>query len=40
MINVFMAVDALVRDVPKLLSDKGQVVTGDPSKLIYIGRAL
>ncbi|KAM3588939.1 hypothetical protein VKS41_001366 [Umbelopsis sp. WA50703] len=36
MINVFKAVDALVQDVPNILSDKEGLVTGDPSQLIYI----
>ncbi|KAH8551499.1 hypothetical protein BGW37DRAFT_520457 [Umbelopsis sp. PMI_123] len=39
MINVFQAVDELVWQVPKILSQKGQVITGDPSKLIYIGHS-
>jgi hypothetical protein len=40
MINVFKAIDALVQDVPNILSDKEGLVTGDPSQLIYIGKLL
>lgn len=39
MINVFQAVDELTRQVPQILSHKGAIVTGDPSKLVYIGKA-
>jgi hypothetical protein len=40
MINVFQAVDELTRQVPQILSHKGAIVTGDSSKLVYIGKVL
>ncbi|CAO3675016.1 unnamed protein product [Umbelopsis ramanniana] len=39
MINVFQAVDELTRQVPQILSHKGAIVTGDSSKLVYIGHS-